>query len=372
MPEIVSQAPIKIAFLISSFRTGGRERLTVDVLKLLNREKFDPFLVVMKDGELLEALPEQRVYQNLVKFKGDIPGYVGRLRRILREEQPQIIVLVGNRWDSVVARFIAKVPVMILELHGLPHDDARELLFFDRLLLSRTDHLIAIGLNYRAKLLAEGVPDEKITVIPNGVDTEKFKPTSADKSSIGLPSDALVIGCVAKLRPEKNLGFAIAALPHIREQIPQAHLVLVGDGEEQAKLEAQVQVLGLQDYVHFLGLRHDVPDVLATFDIAFLSSKREGVPLSVLEAQAAGRPVVAPAIDDLPTVVLDEQTGLLFPTGDTNAFVDCIVRLLKDKHLREAMGKQARQHILEKHSMHALIRQREELFTKLLLGVRTK
>lgn len=359
---------VKVALLISSLRTGGKEKFTADVLRQLNQTRFDPFLCVMKGGELLDNLSGQRVYTNLARFRGDMLGVGWRLWQIFRREKPQIIVAVGNRLDSWWGRLIGAwmgIPVRILELHGVRKVGLPPLLPPDRWL--KPTHYIAIGPDLRDQLIRrEGIPPEKITLILNGVDTEKFVPESSDEIArikqevFGLPPDMSVIGCVAGLRPEKNLPMLIEAAA----QLPDAYVVIIGEGEERPRLEGMITRLNLQNRVRLLGRRSDVAAILPAFDIAVLTSVIEATPLSVMEAAACGVPMVAAAVGSIPAMIQDGQTGYVF--RDRADLIQKLRELLDQPEKRQQMGQAARTYALEHFSLKASVTARERLFLQLL------
>ncbi len=365
---------IKIGFLISSFRTGGKEKFTADVLTHLDKQQFDPFLCVMKDGELLDSIPDERVYQKLAWFRGDFVGVAWTLYRILRREKPQILVAVGNRLDSWVGRFIGwwlGVPVRILELHGARVVGNPPLMLPDRWLNPLTTHYLAIGPDMRDQLIQiEGIPPEKITLILNGVDTDIFRPQTQEKITqirrdvFHVPSDVPLIGCVAGLRPEKNLGRLIRAVA----QLPNAHLVIIGEGSERPKLERLIQELQAEKQVQLLGVRRDVADLLPAFEIVALTSLSEATPLAVMEAAACGIPVVATAVGSIPEMVKDGVTGFVIPSDDLGALVEKLTWLLAQPDQRQQMGQAARAHAIENFSLQASIHAREALFKKWVDG----
>lgn len=365
--------PIKVGFLIASLRTGGKERMTVAVLRHLDRERFDPFLCVMNAGELLAEVQDQRVYAPLTRFRGDVFGFVGKLFRILRREKPQVLVCLSYRLTGAVGRILGKllrVPLIIYELHGIERLGQRDLELPDRLIFKHmTDHLIAIGPDLRQNFIRDGFPAEKITLIRNGIDTDRFRPTDkADckQTRLGFAPETPVIGCVSGMRPKKNLPLLVDAFRLVLASVPNAKLVFVGDGSERPTLEAHITQHDLWESVCLLGLRHDTPELLNAFDVLALSSVSEAAPLVVLEAGACGLPVVSTAVGEIPEMIKDGETGYLVPSGDAAALADRLIALLTQPDLRARMGSAARQHVIQHFSIGASVRAREALFVRLL------
>lgn len=359
-------AKIKIAFLIASMRMGGKEKLSRLIFEGLDRAQFDPFLCVMKGGELLEGLPPERVYSPLAAFRGDIPGYLARLGGVLRHERPQIVYCLSFRLVGAVGRILAKLggSRTVYELHGVERAGQPMLEWPDRLLFDGlTDHYIAISSHLQAEYLRAGVGGHKISLIPNGVDTSVFTPQTLPREV--WPGSGPVAACLANLRPEKNLPLLIEAFRLSLAQVPAARLMLIGEGSERPTLEAQIAAHGLGDHIRLLGARRDIPALLNQADVMALSSSTEAAPLSILEAQACGLPVVATAVGDVPRLIVEGETGFLVPSGDAGAMAERLARLLGDADLRARMGVAARQHVLQHYSFEQSLAARQELFLAL-------
>ena len=180
-------------------------------------------------------------------------------------------------------------------------------------------------------LIEAGIPGGKITVIPNGVDTTRFRPRSAEecRRAVGESQDAPLIVCVSRLSPEKGVRFLVHALHVLRAQVPTVRLALVGDGPDRAELEQLVRTFGLEQHVRFAGnVPHEqVASWFGAATLACMPSLREGHPNAAMEALACGRPLVASAVGALPEL-LREDLGLLVPAGDTAALAEGLERAL--------------------------------------------
>ena len=368
----MDKTPVKVGMIISSLRTGGKERMTVAVLEHLDRACFDPFLCVMKEGELLESLQNQRVYSRLMRFRGDVFGFAWRLFNILRRENPQILICLSYRIPGWTGRIVGKlsgIPVVIFELHGVERVGERDLELPDRLIFRHlTDHMIAIGEDFRKNLIRDGVTPEQITVIRNGIDTDRFTPLH-DKSMLKrqiFGFDAPVISNISSMRPKKNLPMLVDAFAIVLEKFPAARLVLIGDGSERENLEAYIAECGLRDKVLMTGKRQDVADLMRASDIIALSSTTEAAPLTILEAGACGVPVVSTAVGEIPDMIIDGETGFLVPSMDIKALAKRLCDLLGNDDLRAKMGAAAREYITANFSIKSSVRAREMLFIRLL------
>jgi glycosyltransferase involved in cell wall biosynthesis len=205
----------------------------------------------------------------------------------------------------------------------------------------------------------EGIKPDKLVTIHNGINVERFSIDLSPEAKrnlrqeLGLESDSLIILTVARLHAQKGHTYLIEAIPHIVRAFPQARFLFVGDGELKGKLTVQVEKAGLSDYVLFLGVRKDVPQLLAISDLFVLPSLWEGLPNAVLEAMAAGVPVIATNVEGAPELIVHEKTGLLVPPADPTALEQAIQRLLIDESSRTSMSKAARERVEYKFSQDA-------------------
>jgi glycosyltransferase involved in cell wall biosynthesis len=211
--------------------------------------------------------------------------------------------------------------------------------------------------------------------ILNAIPTERYAPDPARRtawrSQHAVPRDALVFTCVAGLRPQKNHRLLLQAFAQAAPQLPDALLLLVGppdrlDPAYAESLKALAQELGLGQRVRFLGSRADVPDILRASDVFVLSSDYEGNPLSVLEAMAAGLPVISTAVGGVPELVQHGATGLLVPAGDACSLAEAIAQLGCDPARRAAMGNAARQTARQRFDVRVMSLAYATLYQQLL------
>jgi glycosyltransferase involved in cell wall biosynthesis len=261
---------------------------------------------------------------------------------------------------------LAGVPVVASALHstGWPDGVGR----LNRLLTSWTDAFIGVADAHAVHLVQnERFPAAKVNTIYNGVDCDRFAPqdASAIRKELNIPLDAPVVGILAALRPEKNHELFLAGAKEIREAVPAAQFIVVGDGPKRAELEQLATELGIADAVHFVGSRSDVPALLAACDVVALTSHNEASPVSILEALACGVPVVASNVGSVQETVVDGETGRLFPAGDRAAFVNATVDLLKSPADRERLCAEGRRRVEARWSLDAMVRGYEQLIERI-------
>lgn len=367
--------PLRVMFVITSMPVGGAETLLVNLVRRLDRSRFHPELCCLKEfgplGEVLAA--EIPAHTGLLAHKYDF-AVLKRLTLLLRERKIDAVVTVGTGGDKMfwgrLAAWRAGVPVILSALHSTGLPDHVE--FPNRLLSPITDGFIGCATPHARYLTTnEGCPARKVYVVPNGVDTERFCPVPANeelRASLGLTPDNPVAAIVAALRPEKNHELFLRAAKLVHDQLPQARFLVVGDGLRRGELEALNTSLGLDGVVKFLGTRSDVPQVLSLVDTLVLSSHMEANPVSILEALACGKPVVATRVGSIPETVHDGVNGYLVSAGDEQGMADRISQLLRFRAFAANLGQKGRQGVIDHWSLDRMVKGYQDLITSIYLS----
>lgn len=276
-----------------------------------------------------------------------------------------------------LAALLAAVPVRVHTFHGNVltgyFGPAATALFrrIEAALARRTALLIAVSPRQRQELIALGVAEpERIAVIPLGLDLAPFLTCAHHagrlRAELGLSQKTPLVGLVARLVPIKGVDLFLRAAALLRECIPEVRFVIAGDGPEREALEGEAAALGLDGALRFLGWRHDLPALYADLDLLALSSRNEGTPVSLLEAMAAGVPVVAAAVGGVPDLVQDRVTGRLTPAGDAGALASAMAEVLADRRAAAAYAAAARAAVFPKHDAKTLIATMRACYTRLL------
>jgi glycosyltransferase involved in cell wall biosynthesis len=268
-----------------------------------------------------------------------------------------------------LAAALMQVPIIIDHWHGFTRFNRKRRLIC-RVLGRFTDLSLAVSQGVRDYLLAQvGLDPAKVRVVANGVDIaaiDAARPGPLVRRELGLPEDSPVIGLVGRLdhwgKGHRELFTAMAGL----KERHAVHALIVGGGRRMDEVQALAAGLGLAGQVHFLGPRRDVPDLLNAMDIFVLPSHGEGVSLALLEAMAAGKPVIATAVGGLPELVTEGKTGLLIPPRDAAALARALARLLSDPVLARQLGTNARAHVREHFSLDRLGREINEIYEELV------
>ena len=266
-------------------------------------------------------------------------------------------------WGRLAAR-LARTPVVLSALHSTGWPDGLGRL--NRMLTPWTDGFIAVA-NEHGRFLVENerLPADKVHVIPNGIDTNRFQfdasaPFSVRKE-LGIPTAAPLCGIVAALRPEKNHTMFLQMAAIVHQSRPETHFLVVGDGPEMPKLRRLTSQLNLDANVHFCGSRSDVPQLLAALNVFCLTSHNEASPVSILEALSTRIPVVATDVGSVSGTVVPEQTGLLVPEGNGEQFASAVMRILGDPGLASHLGERGRELVVQHGSLERMVRGYETL-----------
>jgi glycosyltransferase involved in cell wall biosynthesis len=242
----------------------------------------------------------------------------------------------------------------------------------DLALMRRFDHLIAVSHATKNEMVAAGIPPDLISVIHNAIDTDTWSPrhaTAALREELGLEQACPVIGYVGRIMPEKDLETWLRAAALVAQRYPEAQFVLVGEGRDGitlGQLRCLADQLGIADRVHFPGYRAHLLPVYGSFDLFVLSSRREGLPNSILEAMAVGLPVVTTDVAGTSELVLDGHTGYMVPQGDVDRLAHAMVTLVANQQLRQRMGQAGRERIECEFSFTHRLQRIEALYTRIL------
>jgi glycosyltransferase involved in cell wall biosynthesis len=276
-----------------------------------------------------------------------------------------------------VAAWLGRVPVIVHTYHGhvfhgyFSPRQTRLFLAIERALARRTDCLLAVSETVRRELLGFGIGSpERMRVMPLGLDLDRFARSDAMRglvrAELGLAPETPTVGIVARLVPIKAHEVFLEAAARLARRLPRVAFVVVGDGERRAELETAACRLELQGRVHFLGWRQDLDRIYADLDVVALTSRNEGSPVSLIEAMAAGRPVVATRVGGVPDLVEDGLTGTLVGPGDAGALAEAVAALLADPDQARAMGEAGRKRVLPAFGAERLMADVDRLYTELL------
>jgi glycosyltransferase involved in cell wall biosynthesis len=365
---------------------GGAETLALHLAAELDPERFERTLCVTRWDEELAAAPPARDAVERMRAAGvrilGVPRR-GRLSlaawliliRFLRRERPDLIHAhkFGSNFWAVLFGRLTGVPAIVAHEHMWSYADSTAVRrWLDRAWIARgADAFIAVSEEGRRQMIEiEGVAPQAVLYVRNGVPDPPPGDATAVRAELGIPADAPVVGTLAQLRPEKALDVLVAATSILREEQPEVRVLIAGEGDRRAELEAQIAHAGLTETVLLLGYRQDVPDLLAAFDVGVCCSDFEGGPLSVMEYMGAGLATVATDVGGLPELIHPDETGVLVPPRDPQALAAGLAGLLGDEPHRRELGQNARELRRRDYSLAAWIARMERLYDELLVHPR--
>lgn len=350
---------MRLLFIIYNFGLGGAERQASILLPGLRRRGVDARALALDGaGPFVAPLRASGVPVEVANMRNRFDLAPLLRSRLLREFTPDLILSVGvsslyvgavlARWRDAAHVHNDHLPVGV-EL-------SRRRMEMIRLLAHGLARVIVVSSDQCAEWLERGCERAQLTVIPNGIELPSAvaDPATRDqvRAELGLPASTVVAANVALFRPAKRVPDFVQAVRRARERYPELLGLVVGDGPERAAVEAAAAG---DPAIRLLGHREDVPRLLTGVDLLALSSAHEAMPMVILEAMAAGLPVVAPRVGGIDTVVLDGETGRLLPPGDVGALADALVELGRDPERRRAMGRAGQARCRDRWSAERMI-----------------
>jgi glycosyltransferase involved in cell wall biosynthesis len=346
VPAIASSDRIRVVEVLATGTNGGAQEHLFGLVTRMDHGRFDVSIVALSSGSAVRKL-ERAGFPVLVLEEPDDAIAVGALAAHLVEIRPDVIhnhmyraELVGTR-AAIALGEVGQRPYIVSTVHSsrVRSEEDRDML---RVLTPRMDQLIAVSKMIEAKLVTEGRTTAPIRRIYNGVDLSRYEnqePCCTLPEEYGMEPGSQIVGVVARLEPEKGHPSLLEAWPAVLRSAPDAYLLIVGEGSRRDALEALTRDLRIAHRVVFTGRRDDVPAVTAALDVAVLPSYREAQGLSILEALALSRPVVASNVGGIPEMITDGVNGLLVPPHDADALAAAIVRLLQDHPFADTLGR---------------------------------
>ncbi len=346
---------LRVGFALHSMGVAGAEVLVAEILKRAGDEIEPTILCLDEVGQLGETLRERGVEVLALGRRAGLdlrlPGRIARLATARRLD-----LIHAHQYTPFFYSALARMRPgssfrLILTEHGRHFPDvvSWRRRWANRWLLDRQASAITGCSDFSRRGLAEvdGFSAERIELIPNGVELGRYgePPGAGLRARLGLPEEKILVACVARFHPVKDHATLLRAFGRVAGEREDVELVLAGDGELRDELRAQAAALGVEDRVHWLGVRRDVPELLRGVDIFCMTSVSEAASLTVLEAMASRLPVVVTAVGGNPELVRDEVDGRLVPRGDDRAAAAAILDLCDDAELARSVGEAGRQRV---------------------------
>ncbi|HMM25303.1 glycosyltransferase [Pseudoxanthomonas sp.] len=341
---------MEIVHVVENLDRGGLERTVVDLIASQRDAGHECRVICLfKLGLLARELLASGVRVDACGKRPGLDLRALRRARALIRQSPDAVIHTHNamaHYYAVLASLGLPVKCRINTRHGMggrTRSGRQEWLY--RQSLRGTDYAVAVCEAARQRFAADGMrPRRALLSVPNGIRLERFRPADdvARQSLVAeleLPTGSRIIGTVGRLQPVKDHALLLRAFAKVRVQVPEAALVIVGDGPLRAALEAQAEQAGLSDTVRFMGDRHDVPRLLTGMEVFALTSTSEGYSVALLEACASSLPIVATDVGGNREIVRHGINGRLVPSGDTAAIATALIALLRGGEQAAAMGR---------------------------------
>lgn len=375
---------LKILYVIVDLDIGGSERQLTELVSRLNRRRFAPAVCCLgRRGPLADVIERAGVPVEVIGLSrftgGGLRGMLyhtgatvargARFVRFVFTERPHLVqsVLFWACVAGSAAAWAARVPVILSTRRGLGHfEDGRRIRrWLTRAANRVTDVVVANADAVKAEAVRkEGLHPDKVLVIRNGIDADRFgaSPRTDPSGEAARRSAGPTIGVIANFLPYKGHEFFIDAWRRIVQDYPAARALLVGDGPLRATLETRVRADRLTSSIRFLGMRSDIPSILACMDIVAHPSLEEGSSNAVLEAMAASKPVVATAVGGTVEAIVHGENGLLVPARDSQAIANAVCWLIRHPDAARALGAAARHRVEVHYGVGAMVDAYETLY----------
>ena len=381
---------VKVIHIITRMELGGAQQNTLYTISHLDEQKFLPYLITGRGGELF---PAALGFKNTLIAEGlvreirplrDVMAFFQLCRLIkniaaVNPSSAPVIVHTHSSKAGILGRWAARcvsIPIRIHSIHGFGFHDYQSRVVRDLFILLEkitaliTTKFIAVSTANQQKGIALHLfPPEKAVVIRSGIEITRFQNPDVSRNqlrgSLGISETAPVIAMIACLKPQKAPLDFIKVCDSVTKELPDAHFLLVGDGVLREAVENEIKGRKLQHCMHLVGWRNDIPEILNAIDVLVLTSRWEGLPRVFPQAMAAGVPVVATRVDGAPEAIKDGVNGFLLDPGDVEGIARKTIALIQSPFQLKSMGLQSRQ-MVEEFDIQRMVCQQEALYEELL------
>lgn len=376
---------VRVLEMIDSPSLGGGQVNVLALARHLDRKRFDVSVCSGGEGPLADEVRHAGVpYFAVSRFeKRSVPGLIKNLAGILKTNRVDILHTHGGiagffgRW----AAFRVRTPVIVHTLHGIHYlhyrNPARKLLyvFLEKYFSRRTDGVIFVSeADLRTGQKRGLIPPHKARLVKNGIAFSSGGISSVSaaalKDELGIDPSRPLLGTIARMNRQKGLPVLLRAARILSEKIPKAAVAVIGDGPQRNRLETRRKQWKLEETVFFMGAQKNAERFLPAFDVFVLPSLWEGLPYVLLEAAAAGIPVIASNIGGVREVLVHGRSGYLFEPGNAPALADAAVFLLKNRPLARRLGKTLQREVPSRFPLRKMVKEIEEFYSELAKGKR--
>lgn len=369
----------KVLYITSLASQYGSEESFINLLRHLDRAKFDPFVLTVR-GPLIDTLKKYNIpfkeHKTLTLTRANLISYillVLQLTCFIRRGKYRIIHAndIRSAQYAILAARLANVPsILHIRFYGLE----TWLKWKNRAIFRLASGAIAISNKVKDSLIQSDFPEKRIHLIYNGVDLDRFHNNITGQSfrtEAGVKEGDILIGVVGRIIPFKGQDIFLKALPYVIKKYPNAKFAIVGEDTTPErdyikKLEELVRDLGLIDRVYFSGFKQNIPEVMKAFDILVVPSTNEPFGRVIIESMAVNVPVIASSVGGIPDIIQNETNGILIPANDSDAISNAIVKILTNKNDYDRIAFMGRKTVEKKFSIQNHVKQVEKLYNSLI------
>jgi len=367
--------PIKVLQITHDLNIGGLQRVVVDLAIHLDQEIFHVGVLCLREkGPLTRELEEKNIPVFSIshrKVKTDFLTFA-KAYSIIRQFKPDVVHTHNTQpfIDGTMAAFLARVPVKVHTDHARNFPDKKRYMFAEWIFSHMSDRLIAVSEHTKNNLIKfEKIGASKIDVIHNGIDGNKFKLTfdvNEKKKQFGVLDRYPIVGLGVRITKQKGITHLIRAVSMLIDTLPDTCLLIAGDGPLQNSLKQEAVELGVAEHIRFVGPQNNMNDILQIIDIFALPSLWEGLPLVILEAMAAKKPIIATNVGGNTEVIKDNLNGILVDPERPDLLADAIISLAGNKTLMEQIANNAYSSYEKNYSVSAMAGKYMKLYAQLL------
>ncbi len=365
--------PIRLMQITHDLAIGGLQQVVVSICRSIDRDKFDVSVLCLRSlGEFIPEIEDLGIKVHYLPQKESGTDYLSFLNvaRILRQEKIDVIHTHNTQpfIDGTIGAWLSGVKTIVHTDHARDFPDKKRYMFAEWLMSHWAYGVVGVSEHTTANLRKyEKITKKKLLTIPNGVSQEKFE-LSIDKEKLrqelGIRNTGPVIGLGVRLSEQKGITYLIKAMKDVIKEVPDISLVIAGDGPLQATLDQEVLSLELSENIFFVGPRTDMPRLLKLFDLYVLPSLWEGLPMVLLEAMAAGCPIIATNVGGNMSAIKDGFNGFLVPSKNTEELARTIINLLNDVGLQDVFIRNSYEVFKRKFSAEKMTKEYEQLYAR--------
>jgi glycosyltransferase involved in cell wall biosynthesis len=358
----------------------GAENVVLEIAKGLRRTRYRPIIGLLANNthtsvELARHAEAHGIESVIFNCNRQVDfSTIAAIKRFVNRNGVGILHPHGYKADVYTLAASSRLSVKrVATCHPWTARYSRRARFYawlDQSLLPRFDHVVAVCQEIKDEILQKRMRAEAVSVIENGIDVERFAIDRTRQElcrELDLPADRFLIGTVGRMVREKGHHLLIEAAASLREAYPNAFYVIAGDGELFPSMEKMIAELGLSDRFRFLGVCNRVPELLAALDVFILPSVSEGLPMVILEAMAARRPIIATGVGAIPQVLTDGECGLVV-SPSSSSLAAAMSRLTRDPDLRERLAHKAYERVRDQYSSERMAQKYVDIFDRVRCG----